>query len=71
MKKRKLANATGKNEHQDKLSNKHHCYVLITCDEPDEKGHMNVNMTYEGEASLASYLVRGADEYFDEYMNTE
>ena len=36
------------------------CYVLITCDEPSEDGQMSVEMMYEGDAALASYLVQGA-----------
>jgi hypothetical protein len=39
---------------------KHACFVLITCDEPSEDGKMSVEMIYEGDAALASYLVQGA-----------
>ncbi len=42
------------------------CYLLITCNEPSEDGHMQVEMTYEGDAALASYLLQGAQSIFDE-----
>jgi hypothetical protein len=42
------------------LSKKHVCYVLITCAEPSEDGNMEVEMTYEGDAVLASYILQGA-----------
>lgn len=42
------------------LSKKHVCYVLITCAEPSEDGKMEVEMTYEGDAVLASYILQGA-----------
>jgi hypothetical protein len=36
------------------------CYVLITCGEPTEDGKMEVEMTYEGDESLAAYLIESA-----------
>jgi len=36
------------------------CYVLITCEEPTDQGEMSVEMTYEGDLILASYLVENA-----------
>lgn len=39
---------------------KHICYVLITCGEPNEAGEMKVEMTYEGDKALASYLIESA-----------
>lgn len=41
-------------------SNKEICYVLIKCKEPNEKGDMQVEMTYEGDPVLASYLIETA-----------
>lgn len=41
------------------------CYVLITCGKPTEKGEMQVEMTYEGDASMVSYLLCGAQQIFD------
>ena len=48
------------------LSKKHLCYVLITCTAPQEDGSMQVEMNYEGDATLASYLIKGAQEIIDE-----
>lgn len=36
------------------------CYVLITCAEPTEDGKMQVEMTYDGDPSLAAYLIESA-----------
>ena len=41
-------------------------YVLITCGKPDAKGEMQVEMTYEGDKVLASYLLESAQSVFDE-----
>lgn len=48
------------------LAKNHACYVLITCDEPSEDGNMQVQMTYEGDAALASYLLQGAQSIIEE-----
>ena len=50
----------------DSLSKKHACYVLITCGEPTDDGNMQVEMTYEGDATLAAYLLQGAQSIIDE-----
>lgn len=42
------------------------CYVLITCDATPDNGEMKVEMTYEGDAALASYLLQGAQTIIDE-----
>jgi hypothetical protein len=42
------------------------CYVLITCGEPSEDGRMEVEFTYEGDASLASYLLESAQSYLED-----
>ena len=39
-------------------------YVLITCAKPNAKGEMQVEMTYEGDEALASYLVKSAGNMF-------
>jgi hypothetical protein len=41
------------------------CYVLITCGEPSEDGKMQVEMSYEGDQTLAAYLVESAQNVFD------
>ncbi len=45
---------------------KHACYILITCAHPNAEGKMNVEMTYEGDAALASYLLENAQNYLEE-----
>jgi hypothetical protein len=49
-------------EVHEMLAKENACYVLITCGEPAEDGKMQVEMTYEGDASLASFLVDSAQE---------
>ncbi len=41
-------------------------FVLITCKTPSAKGQMEVEMSYEGDPVLASYLLEGAQGYLDE-----
>ncbi|MCB1136126.1 MAG: hypothetical protein KDK78_07655, partial [Chlamydiia bacterium] len=41
------------------------CYVVITCDEPSEGGNMQVEMTYEGDPTLAAFLLDSARDYVD------
>lgn len=38
-------------------------YVLITCRPQTEDGHMEVEMSYDGDPVLASFLMEGAQEY--------
>ena len=45
---------------------KHPCYVLITCDEPSDDGKMQVEMSYEGDATLAAYILQGAQFHISE-----
>ena len=51
---------------KDTLAKNHACYVLITCDEPTEDGRMQINLTYEGPATIASYMLQDAQYYIDE-----
>ena len=51
---------------KDALAKKHVCYVLITCGAPSEDGNMQVEMSYEGDATLAAYLLQGAQSFIDE-----
>ena len=46
------------------LGEKNACYVLITCSEPSEDGKIEVEMTYEGDAVLAAYLIESAQGRF-------
>ena len=47
------------------LSKNNACYVLITCGEPSEDGKMQVEMDYDGDESLAAYLLESAQSVFD------
>lgn len=51
---------------KEKLSRRYACYVLVTCDRPGEDGGMNVEMSYEGDPTLAAYLLQGAQSYIEE-----
>lgn len=50
------------------LSEKHACYVLITCSEPSKEGQMQVEMCYDGDESLAAFLVDNASQVFDDRL---
>ena len=51
---------------QEVLDKNPSCYVLITCGQPSEDGQMQVEMTYQGDATLAAYLLQGAQFYIDQ-----
>jgi hypothetical protein len=51
---------------QEVMTKNPSCYVLISCGQPSENGDMQVEMTYYGDAGLASYLVQGAQHFFEE-----
>ena len=63
----------GKNEKQikDALAKNHSCYVLITCDEANAKGDMQVEMSYEGDADLAAYILQGAQNFIADEVEEE
>lgn len=48
------------------LAEENACYVLITCTEPAEDGQMQVEMVYEGDATLAAYLLESAQGLIEE-----
>jgi hypothetical protein len=48
------------------LGEENACYVLITCKEPAPDGQMQVEMMYEGDASLAAYLLESAQGFIEE-----
>jgi hypothetical protein len=50
------------------LGENHTCYVLITCNESAVDGEMQVQMDYEGDESLAAFLVDNAGQIFDERL---
>ena len=41
------------------------CYVLITCSEPAADGKMNVEMHFEGDETLAGFLLENANQTFE------
>lgn len=45
------------------------CYVLISCTTPDEKGNMQVDMKYEGDETLAAFLVQNASQVFEDQVH--
>lgn len=52
-------------DYKEILDGKHACYVLITCDNVDQLGQMQVEMSYEGDPGLVSYLLKGAKSLVD------
>lgn len=56
---------------KDVLDKNSACYVLITCGEPKENGDIEVEMTYQGDAVLASYLLQGAQSFMDQEEEAE
>jgi hypothetical protein len=56
---------------QEALDKNPSCYVLITCGQPSEDGQMQVEMTYQGDATLASYLLQGAQVFIDQEEDHE
>ena len=53
------------------LSKNNACYVLITCADPSSDGKMDVQMFYDGDEILASYLVDSAQQAFVEPSMSE
>lgn len=52
---------------KEELGKNHACYVLITCDEPSIAGDFQVEMTSEGDPTLISYLLHGAQNIIDNH----
>lgn len=50
----------------EKLAKNNVCYVLVTCTESSDDGHMQVEMSYKGDDVLASYLLQEAQEIIEE-----
>ncbi len=51
------------------LSKKNACYVLLTCSKPTKEGKMLVEVCYEGDECIASYLIDNAQEVLAEKFN--
>lgn len=69
--KKKLAKDEIDHPFMEQLAREHACYVLITCDPPGATGNMQVNMHYEGEPLLLSYLIRDAQTMIDQSIEEE
>ena len=41
------------------------CFVLITCTQPSVEGKMEVEMDYEGDETLAAFLIENAGQVFE------
>lgn len=54
-----------KEELHEMLGSKYDCYVLITCKKSALEGKMEAEMIYEGDASLAAYLLESAQVMVD------
>ena len=44
----------------------HACYILITCGHPSADGKMSVELTYDGDPTLASYLLENVQCVLDQ-----
>ena len=44
------------------------CYVLISCEAPNHRGEMEVEMTFDGDQYLAGYLIESARQMFEEQL---
>ena len=42
------------------------CCVIITCSAPSKDGKMEIEMSFEGEESLAAFLIENAGQVFDD-----
>lgn len=49
-----------------KLKEDQACYILITCAKPSADGKRAVEMTYEGDPTLVSYLLENAQGFIDQ-----
>ena len=56
---------------KDQLAKNHACYVLITCEAPEANGNMDVEVSYQGPPLLASFLLEGAQTYFEQQVEEE
>ena len=45
---------------KEALGDENECYVLISCKKPNPEGNMKVEMSYDGDSTLAAYLIESA-----------
>ncbi len=55
----------------DVLAKNSACYVLIRCEDKKKNGEFQVEMSYEGDISVASYLLQGAQYFMDQLEENE
>lgn len=48
------------------LGEEYACLVVIACTHPDAKGKMDVSLDFEGDETLASFLVENAAQAFED-----
>ena len=64
----KIGNA---HEKVRRILSDHVGYVLVTCRPTTQPGRLEVEVSYEGDPDLASYLVDGAQGYFENEVQGE
>lgn len=45
------------------------CCIMITCSQTNSDGNMQVEMHYEGDESLAAFLLENANQVFEEKLS--
>lgn len=58
-------------EHIKAVTDDYECYVLVTCKKSNKDDKMEVEMSYDGPVSLASYILQGAQDVIDEHVETD
>ncbi|MEN9654161.1 MAG: hypothetical protein RL235_273 [Chlamydiota bacterium] len=56
---------------REALGEQYACCVLITCSRPSKEGNMEVELSFEGEESLAAFLIDNASQVFDDRLQEE
>ena len=67
----KLGKVGSAHEKIRKILSNHIGYVLVTCRPTTKAGKMEVEVSYEGDPDLASYLVDGAQGYLEREQQHE
>ena len=68
---RQLDKTGSAHEKVRRILSDHVGYVLVTCRPTNQPGRMEVEVSYEGDPDLASYLVDGAQGYFENELQIE
>lgn len=51
---------------ENKETENHGLFIMITCTKPSEDGKIQVEMTYEGDPFVLSYILKKAQEQFEQ-----